>query len=47
MELQCDWLSCLERCERVVSGPLLRLWVLPGIHVEGGPGWVSAWDLSR
>lgn len=22
----------------LVSGPLLRLWVLPGIHVKGGPG---------
>jgi hypothetical protein len=30
----------------VVSGPLLRLWVLPGIQVRGGPGWVSTLGAS-
>ena len=28
------------------SGPVLRLWVLPGIHSRGGPGWVSTLGAS-
>src|SRR5829696_6485299 len=29
-----------------MSGPLLRLWVLRGIHTKGGPGWVSTLGTS-